>query len=190
MYKRQNQATTSESFIPYQQGTFIDVDNKPTIGKPLLFYGVLRTDLPSLFPNGVNFVYNTRPTDGSLPSSSGSSFAITQYWMPSNSNTLGTATVASDFNLNFGSEINSYQLTDYGGDNNSLFQKFYQNYITRVFNKKTRLFKYKAILPLSILIKLSLDDKIVVGTREFTINKMTTKLQSGETELELLNEPT
>jgi hypothetical protein len=40
-----------------------------------------------------------------------------------------------------------------------------------------------------ILIKLSLDDKIIVGTREFTINKMTTKLQSGETELELLNEP-
>jgi len=191
LYERiSNQATTSESFIPYQQGTFIDVDNKPTIGKPLLFYGVLRNDLPSLFPNGVNFVYNTRPTDGSLPSSSGSSFSITQYWMPSNSNTLGTATVASDFNLNFGSEINSYQLTDYGGDNNSLFQKFYQNYITRVFNKKTRLFKYKAILPLSILIKLSLDDKIVVGTREFTINKMTTKLQSGETELELLNEPT
>ena len=39
------------------------------------------------------------------------------------------------------------------------------------------------------ILKISLDDKIIVGTRAFTINKMTTKLQSGETELELLSEP-
>ena len=59
---------------------------------------------------------------------------------------------------------------------------------TRVFNKKTRLFNYKAILPLKILLQLSLDDKVIVGSRLFTINSMTTKLQSGETEFELLNE--
>jgi len=43
-------------------------------------------------------------------------------------------------------------------------------------------------LPLGILLELSLDDKILVGTHCYTINKMTTKLQSGETELELLSE--
>jgi len=31
---------------------------------------------------------------------------------------------------------------------------------------------------------------IIVGTRAYTINKMSTKLQSGETNFELLNEPT
>ena len=45
------------------------------------------------------------------------------------------------------------------------------------------------MLPLHILNKLTLDDKIIIGTHDYTINKMTTKLQSGETEFELLNNP-
>ena len=49
--------------------------------------------------------------------------------MPHNANELGTSSTAPAFNLNFGSEINSYTLTDYGGLNNSLFQKFYQKLI-------------------------------------------------------------
>ena len=71
---------------------------------------------------------------------------------------------------------------------NLLFLKNYQNYITRVFDKKTRLYKFSAVLPLKILLQLTLDDKIIVGTKLFTINSMTTKLQSGETEFELLNQ--
>ena len=59
---------------------------------------------------------------------------------------------------------------------------------TGLTKKKTRLYRYSAILPLKILLQLTLDDKIIVGTRIFTINTMTTKLQSGETEFELLNE--
>ena len=110
--------------------------------------------------------------------------------MPHNANELGTASTAPAFNLNFGSEINSYTLTDYGGNNNSLFQKFYENYIVRVFNTKTRIFKYKAILPLKFLLNYSLADKVFVNGRSFTINKITTKLQTGESSLELLNEPT
>ena len=109
--------------------------------------------------------------------------------MPHNANELGTSTTAPTYNLNFGSEIDSYQLTDYGGNNNSLFQTYYDNYITRVFNKKTRIFKFNAILPLKVLLNITLDDLIVVGTRAYTINKMSTKLQSGETDFELLNEP-
>ena len=104
-------------------------------------------------------------------------------------NELGTTSTPPEYNLNFGSEINTYTLTDYGGNNNSLFQNFYENYITRLFNKKIRLYKYSAILPLKVLLQLSLNDYIVIGTRLFTINKMTTKLQSGETNFELLNEP-
>jgi hypothetical protein len=58
-----------------------------------------------------------------------------------------------------------------------------------VFNSRTRIFKFEAILPLRVLINLNLDDLIIIGTRTYTINKMTTKLQSGETSFELLNEP-
>ena len=103
-------------------------------------------------------------------------------------NTTGSTSTKPNFELHFGSEINSYSLTDYSGITNSLFNLYYKSYIERVFNIKTRLYKFKALLPLGILLELSLDDKILVGTHCYTINKMTTKLQSGETELELLSE--
>ena len=68
--------------------------------------------------------------------------AIDDYWIPSVCNELGTATTPPAYCLNFGSEINTYQLTDYSGDTNSLFQKYYENYITRIFNKKSRIFNF------------------------------------------------
>ena len=127
---------------------------------------------------------------GALADNTATNSTINDYWIPSACNELGRTSVAPLYNLNFGSEINTYTLTDYGGNNNSLFQLYYQNYITRVFNKRTRIFKFSAILPLKVLLNLTLDDLIVVGTRAYTINKMSTKLQSGETNFELLNEPT
>ena len=176
---------TSNAFTDVQTGCFLDEELNPSIGQPLLFYGVYRTGIST----GINFAYCTRPdTYGALASNPALNFTLTAYWMPHHANELGSASTAPTFNLNFGSEIDTYNLTDYSGNNNSLFQKNYENYITRVFNKKTRLFNYKAILPLKILLQLTLDDKVIIGTRLFTINSMTTKLQSGETEFELLNE--
>ncbi len=166
-----------------QVGTFLNEDLEPDIGMPLLFYGIHQTTSTT----NINFVYSTRED---LSQGNHSNFSLNTYWIPSANNELGTSTTPPDYNLNFGSEINTYTLTDYAGVNNSLFEKYYKNYILRLFNTRTRIFKFKAILPLKVLLNLSLDDLIIVGTRAFTINKMTTKLQSGETNFELLNEPT
>ena len=172
-------ADNSQTEIQY--GLFIDDDLNPTIGSPLLFYAVYKQSISDT----INYVETTRPESGTP--ATGTQRVINDYWMPSNYNEEGTSSTPPDFNLNFGSEINEFTLTDYGGENNSLFQLYYENYILRILNKKTRLYKVKAILPLKELLKISLDDTIIIGTREFTINKMTTKLQSGETQLELLS---
>ena len=177
---------TSGTLTLIQNGSFLDDDLNPSIGQPLLFYGVERTGINA---TAINFLYSTRPETYGALCPNGTKYILNNYWMPHNSNELGTSTTAPTYNLNFGSEIDSYQLTDYGGNNNSLFQTYYDNYITRVFNKKTRIFKFNAILPLKVLLNITLDDLIVVGTRAYTINKMSTKLQSGETDFELLNEP-
>ena len=181
------QDKTSGALSTVQVGSFLDDNLEPSIGQPLLFYGIYQEDADE-----VHFVYNTRPeVYGALAhNSSNDQYDLTSYWIPSVCNDLGRTSVPPLYNLNFGSEINTYTLTDYGGNNNSLFQSYYTNYITRVFNKRTRIFKFNAILPLKVLLNLTLDDLIVVGTRAYTINKMTTKLQSGETSFELLNEPT
>ena len=181
------QDKTSGALTTVQIGSFLNEELEPSIGQPLLFYGIYQQSADE-----VHFVYNTRPeVYGDLAdNSSNDQYDLTNYWIPSACNELGTASTPPTYNLNFGSEINTYTLTDYGGNNNSLFQTYYTNYITRVFNKRTRIFKFSAILPLKVLLNLTLDDLIVVGTRAYTINKMSTKLQSGETNFELLNEPT
>jgi len=172
---------SNNSQTEVQYGLYTDDDLNPTIGSPLLFYGVYKQNIS----DSINFIETTRPESGTP--TTGTQHEVNDYWMPSNYNESGTSSTPPDFNLNFGSEINEFTLTDYAGENNSLFQLYYENYILRILNKKTRLYKVKAILPLKELLKISLDDTIIIGTREFTINKMTTKLQSGETQLELLS---
>ena len=175
---------TSGALSTVQVGSFLDDDLNPSIGQPLLFYAIYQQN-----QNRINFLESTRPETYAALCTEGTNHSLNDYWIPSACNELGTSSTAPTYNLNFGSEINTYTLTDYGGTNNSLFQTYYTNYITRVFNKKTRIFKFNAILPLKVLLNLTLDDLIVVGTRAYTINKMSTKLQSGETNFELLNEP-
>ena len=181
------QDLNDDSYTEVQYGLSVNESDNEVLPKPLLFYGIYQSSIHAT--DAINFLDSTRPEDGGL-APAGTNYSLTDYWMPHNANELGTASTAPAFNLNFGSEINSYTLTDYGGTNNSLFQKFYQNYIVRVFNTKTRIFKYKAILPLKFLLTYSLADKVFVNGRAFTINKITTKLQTGESSLELLNEPT
>ena len=180
------QDKTSGALTTVQVGSFLDDNLEASIGQPLLFYAIYQQNVST----SINFLESTRPETYAALCPTGTNHSLDDYWIPSACNELGTASTPPTYNLNFGSEINTYTLTDYGGNNNSLFQTYYTNYITRVFNKRTRIFKFNAILPLKVLLNLTLDDLIVVGTRAYTINKMSTKLQSGETNFELLNEPT
>ena len=181
LYERLSDVTSGVN-TAVQYGLSVDSDDNSVVGSPLLFYGIYNTSIST----PINYVDSTRPVD----SISGiTNTTINNYWMPHNANELGTTSTAPAFNLNYGSEINSYTLTDYGGSNNSLFQKFYQSYIQRVFNTKTRIFKFKAVLPLKFLLTYSLADKVFISGKAYTINKITTDLQTGRSTLELLNEP-
>tara|TARA_R100000951_G_scaffold588_2_gene2327 strand:+ start:21 stop:2240 length:2220 start_codon:yes stop_codon:yes gene_type:complete len=180
------QDKTSGALTTVQVGSFLDTNLSPNIGQPLMFYGIYQNNVAT----SINFLDSTRPETYGALCPTGTNSSLDDYWIPSACNELGTSTTPPTYNLNFGSEINTYTLTDYAGNNNSLFQTYYENYIVRVFNKRTRIFKFSAVLPLKVLLTLTLDDLIVVGTRAYTINKMSTKLQSGETSFELLNEPT
>tara|TARA_B110000902_G_C14294729_1_gene582788 strand:+ start:3202 stop:5580 length:2379 start_codon:yes stop_codon:yes gene_type:complete len=169
-------------------GSFLDIDLQPTVGAPLLLY------INPLYigdTNTINFVDSVRTSTvlGAIFPAGLTRHTLTNFHYPSNYSSLGTLTVPPENNLNFGSEINEFQLTDYGGDNNSLFQKYYRNYINRIYSIKARLVHFKAILPLELITNLKLNDLIVVGTKAYTINKMTTKLQNGESSLELFSEP-
>jgi len=89
-----------------------------------------------------------------------------------------------NFGLNFGAEIDEY--TGYTFTFN-LFDKYYRDYITDIYNPESRLTKIKAYLPLRILLNFSLADEFVINDKIYKINSITTNLQTGESNMELLN---
>ena len=154
-----------------QYGYFTNENEQPYFGKPLLFYPIRIGGTSSV--TAISF-RNTETTH----------ISVDDYHIPSNSVAISPAT--SKDNINFGAEINEYTLTSEFSDG-SLFNKEYTSYLSAVFNPKRRITKAKAFLPLRIVIALELNDKIIMRNETYIINSVTTNLQSGESNFELLN---
>ena len=135
--------------------------------KPLLFYPILQ--------NVANMSFKPTATTHQQ---------ITSYILPSNSRSLSSGTSTS--NINFKAELNEWTATN--NFTGTLFDLYYKDYIMHVFNPKNRLTSLKAYLPLSVLLNFKLNDRMKINDRLFIINKITTNLTTGESNLELLNE--
>jgi hypothetical protein len=99
------------------------------------------------------------------------------YNAPSNSTEL------SSHSLNFGIEFNEYT----GNLNeNSLFSRFYQQFIEQSFNLKGRIIKVTAQLPESFILNYSINDVLVINGKEYYINSLSTNLKTGKSEIELI----
>jgi hypothetical protein len=149
-----------------QYGLMNDDNLEPYIGKPLIHYVNLR-------PNG--------STPISFRDSETAHSQVTRYYIPLNSNGI----TGTDQSLHFNAEIDEYALTQ---NNETLFENYYKNYIQDVFNEKRRITKVSAYLPLRVLLKYNLSDRFVINSISYKINSITTNLETGKSELELLNE--
>ena len=161
-----NIATGSNTDV--QVGYFVDDNQESYFGKPLIFYPIRQT-------NATPISFLTTPT---------SHVQQTIYNIPSNSVALSRST--SKKNINFYNELN-----EYSGDNDftdTLFEMYYKNYITSVFNPKNRITKVSAYLPMKILLNYTLADRFILGDHQYKINSITTNFKSGKSEIELLND--
>jgi len=148
-------------------GYYVDDNQESYIGKPLLFYPIKQTGATPI----------------SFLNSSSSHAQLVTYNVPSNSLALSSGT--STANINYNLEANEYTFEyDFTG---TLFQTYYSNYISNVFNIKRRIVKVKAYLPIKFLVNYTLADTIIIGTNSYIINSITTDLTTGESSLELLN---
>ena len=124
---------------------------------------------------GKPYIFFNRVVDSS--SYTLTSSHLTSYNAPSN--------VSTDENhtLNFGAEYD-----EFNGDvnTNSLFSRFYQQYIEQSFNLKGRIIKISAQLPVSFILNYSVNDIIVINGQEYYINSLNTNLATGKSELELI----
>ena len=156
-----------------QWGWSVDDNQESYLGKPLLFY-------PIRITNGNNIGFLNSPT---------SQTGTTTYNIPSNSVALSSST--STYNINFNAEPNEWGALENPSDNgftNSLFQAYYREYITSVFDPTNRITKVSAYLPLRILLNYTLADRFVIGGNSYKINSIKTNLKNGKSEIELLND--
>ena len=171
-YERLIDANTSLATTA-QWGWSVDDNQEPHLGKPLLFY-------PIKISGGNIITFLNTPTNIA---------AISNYIVPSNSVSLSSAT--SSYNMNFNAEQNEWGALENPADTfftNSLFEAYYKNYITSVFNPSNRITKVSAYLPLKILLNYTLADRFIIGGHSYKINSITTNLGTGKSELELLND--
>ncbi len=150
-----------------QWGWMTDDNQEPYIGKPLLHYVNNQTGA------GINSI--------SFRDTLESHVEVTSYNIPLNSIGL-TGTGQS---LNFKPEIDEYSLTQ---NDETLFKNYYFNYISEVFKTKKRITKLKADLPLKVLLNYKLSDRFIVNGNVYKINSIKTDLQTGKSNLELINE--
>jgi hypothetical protein len=149
---------------------------------PLVFYGINET-IPSS-TTYINWISDTED-------------AIATYWRPSNSNESTDKTTPADFTINFDAEVDEFYLTDYPiGDeetgfeqqaaSNSLFKKFYSKYIISSLDPTKRIIKLTAYFPASLMVRYRLNDQFKIQDEMYRINSITTNINTGKTELELL----
>jgi len=159
--------TNTDTSTSVQYGFFVDDNQAPYYGKPLLFYPVRNSG------DSISFLDTTS-----------SHSEVTQYNVPSNSVALSSST--SKYNINFNNEINEYTATNDFTD--TLFEAYHKDYISDVFDATNRLTKVTAYLPLRILLNYTLADRFNISGTTYKINSIKTNMLTGKSDLELLND--
>ena len=155
--------------IDVQWGWSVNENQQAYIGKPLIFYA--------------NLVNYSNPSSIQMQSSANTTLQLGAFWTPSNSLHLD-ATLGQE-NINFGEEQNEYSQSQVFGD--TLFAGYHSQYIVDVFNTSRRITKLTAFLPLKILFNFKLNDTFTINSQGYIINSVTTNLQNGKSQMELLN---
>jgi hypothetical protein len=145
-----------------QNGLFINKDLEPVVGLPLIHCIVERNPSGHLKWNNPSIAPTT----------------LTAYNAPTNID-------ANNNSIHWGAQLNEW---DEGQEDRSLYNRFYSDYISSIFQVSARKLTYKAYLPLGVLLTYKLKDRFRIGKHTFKIDSINTNLQSQESTLVLYNE--
>ena len=151
-------------------GKSITREIEPYIGQPVIFYNAGAITIN----DGYTFAYIDMNNNEQEKS---------QFWLASNVNSRVAASVTKT--LNFGTEVDPYLLQ---GFSQGLYNTYWSDYITDLYDTSRRVFMYKAQMPLGVMLALKLNDKLTIGERNYIINQVKLNLTTGEAQLELLND--
>lgn len=145
-----------------QNGLFVNKDLEPVVGLPLIHCIVERNASGQLNWNN--------PSIAATP--------VTTYLAPTNIDSF-------DNSIHWGAQLNEW---DEGQEDRSLYNRFYSDYISSIFQVSARKLTYKAYLPLGVLLTYKLKDRFRIGQHTFKIDSINTNLQTQESTLVLYNE--
>jgi len=156
--------------VNFLVGKSIDKEGKPYINSPVIFYSSGTLDITS-YPIG--FVDETERT----------TTASNQVYLCANVNN----TTAEDVTqmLTFGQEVDPLHEQSY---TQTLYDQFWEDYVTDLYSTSRRLYSMKAILPYSITSRLKMNDKLDINGKRYIINQMKINLRTEEADIELLND--
>lgn len=151
-------------------GKSIDKEGDPYINSPVIFYSSGTLDITS-YPIG--FLDETERT----------TTATNQVYLCANVNN----TTAEDVTqmLTFGQEVDPLHEQSY---TQTLYNQYWEDYVTDLYSLSRRLYSMKAILPYSITSRLRMNDKLSINGKKYIINQMKINLRTEEADIELLND--
>ena len=157
-------------------GWLVNKDQDSVLTKPILFYGIKQ--LLSSAPSG------NSPSQILFDNSDTTYTNLSQYIRASNTRSYysGLSFVEAQ-SINFGSEFDEFHQVE---NTTSLFKTYYEEYVQDIYNRRSRILKVKAFLPVNVILKMTLDDEITIGNRLYGINKMKLNLNTGKADLELM----
>jgi hypothetical protein len=162
MFSRLSNIATGD-ITNVQVGLSLDKNNKPYIGKPYIFYKC-------------GFQNYTIPIKANGHSD------LTKTYLTSTENDFILSQVRNS--VNFSTDNSTFL---YSEITRNLYSNFWSDYISDLYSTKRRLSNWKANLPIGIIIRLNLNDRIVIDDKAYIINSMKTNLNTGDVDLELLN---
>jgi hypothetical protein len=185
MYERMTDQSDSTTILPIQWGWMASKDENPVLGKALLFYPIYE-DVNAVYDGeGETFEldFDTSIYDKNKAVITSNHANFSNYIRPSNS------LRGNSSSLNFGSEYDEWYVWEGSGTNeNSLFNRYYKNYLTSIYNIQSRLVTIDTHLPVNILMKLKLEDIVIINRKQFRINSLKLNITTGKAKLELMND--
>lgn len=165
--------TNTGNGVDFLVGKSIDKDLEPYIGAPIIFYsnGVL-----DISGTPIGFLDETGLTPSPADPMNDCMFIANV-----------DNQVADDVTqmLTFGLEIDPYHEQAF---NQTLYGEFWEDYITDLYSASRRVYSFKAILPITTIYQLKMNDKLVIAGKRYIINEVNLNLRTREATLELLND--
>lgn len=144
------------------------------LGQPFIFYVNGTVDISA---NTVAFIDETMSITGNT------SIEVTEvvYANSSSQPTNGATT----YSTNYGADLDPYFLQSV---NNSLFNVYWSDYISDLYDPSRRLVAVKAILPLGQMLNFDLANKLIWNGQKWIVNSVQLNLTTGQADFELLND--